>query len=144
MHPLPAFFEPKDLGQRPWGTEEVAALVPGVASLKVLNINAGHKGRLQRHHRKDEAGHLMFGEMIVRWLQGEVLMERKLIPGDSFHFPKGCVHQEEAVTDCVVLEVSTPFCNDRQGMEAEAGLEVPDDALPSTSPEDVTELEPWW
>lgn len=104
--PQPAFYEPLDAGQRPWGKEEIVALVPEVATCKLLYVKAGHKGRLQRHHRKDEAGHILEGEMLVRWADGDVLHEQLIRSGQSYHFPVGCIHQEEAVTDCVVIEVS--------------------------------------
>jgi mannose-6-phosphate isomerase len=141
---LPAFYEPKSAGDRPWGSEDLLCMVPGVATCKLLEVDEGHKGRLQRHHLKDEAGYVLSGRMIVRWVQGSELMERVLEPGESYHFPPGCIHQEEAVTSCRVIEISTPHGNDREGMEALFGFEVPEDALPSTRPEDVTVWEPWW
>lgn len=141
---LPSFYNPISAGPRPWGEEQVVALVPGVASCKLLDVRAGHKGRLQRHHRKDEAGYLLEGHMIVRWVQHGEIFARELWSGESYHFPPGCIHQEEAISDCVVVEVSTPFANDREGMEEAFGLDVPADALPSTAPEEVTELEAWW
>lgn len=139
----PAFYSSQG-EERPWGYEELAALVPGVATLKLLSLRKGCKGRLQRHHRKDEAGHVLRGTLIVRYAEDRELRERVLGPGDSFYFPVGCIHQEEAVTDCFLAEVSTPFINDREGMESLFGLEVPEDALPTTRPEDVTEVQAWW
>lgn len=140
----PAFYKPISAGPRPWGEERIVALVPGVASCKLLKVKAGHKGRLQRHHRKDEAGYLLEGEMLVRWVSDGQVFFMELYAGDSYHFPVGCIHQEEAVTDCTVIEVSTPFGNDREGMEEEFGMEVPVDALPSTTLEEVTTLDAWW
>lgn len=139
----PAFYKPKNVGHRPWGSEDIAALVPGVATLKILRVEAGRKGRLQRHQRKDEAGYLLSGRMIVRW-DDDGLHEKVLTSGDSYHFPPGCIHQEEAVSDCVVLEVSTPHANDRVGAEHAFGLTVPDDALPSTSEDEISMVEKWW
>jgi quercetin dioxygenase-like cupin family protein len=134
------------MGERPWGYEEIVSLVPGVASLKILRIKAGHKGRLQRHRKKDEAGHLLEGTMIVRWAEPPdiELKMRTLEAGESFHFPVGSIHMEQAVSDCTVLEVSTPYANDRVGMEETYGLDVPEDAMASTSPDEVYEIEPWF
>lgn len=140
----PAFYLPKGVGPRPWGMELIVAMVPGVATCKMLQIDAGHKGRLQKHHLKDEAGHVVEGQLLVRWADGDEIRERICDEGQSFHFPPGCIHQEEALTDCVVVEVSTPHGNDREGAEERFGLPVPDDALPSTTPEDVTTFERWW
>jgi quercetin dioxygenase-like cupin family protein len=139
----PEFYEPLS-EQRPWGTEVVAALVPGVATMKLLYMKAGTKGRLQRHHFKDESGHVLKGRLLVRYTEGESIITVPLKRGQSVHFPPGCIHQEEAVTDCVILEVSTPHRNDREGMEEQFGVPVPPDALPSTGPEDVTMWEKWW
>lgn len=141
--PQPAFFDPID-EEKPWGVERLAALVPGVATLKVLFLRAGEKGRLQRHHRKDEAGHLMSGRLIIRWVKRKTIHQRIVNAGESFHFPLGAVHQEEAVKDCVILEVSTPYLNDREGAETELGMPVPAGALPDTKLEDVVEVQPWW
>ena len=58
--------------------------------------------------------------------------------GDCFHFPPGLVHQEEAITDCVILEVSTPHFNDRVRVEKDYGL-AEEDGLPSTSIRDIIE-----
>lgn len=82
--------------------------------------------------------------MVVRYIGEHGINARVLGPGDSYHFPPGCIHQEEAVTDCTVIEVSTPHANDREGMEEEYGLEVPDEALPSTPMQEITTLKAWW
>jgi quercetin dioxygenase-like cupin family protein len=101
---------------------------------------AGRRGGLQYHHKKDECGYLLSGEMIIRFDPGDgVLRERIVRAGDVFHFPPGAVHQEEAVTDCVVLEVSTPFANDRVRVEEKYGLS-PAEGLPSTTIDEVQDL----
>ena len=143
---VPAFYAPLSAGPRPWGTEDLVALVPGVATCKLLKVKAGSKGRLQKHHVKDEAGHLLEGRMMVRYANesGDGLTERAIEAGESYHFPPGLIHQEEALTDCVVVEVSTPHGNDREGAEDQFGLEVPADALPTTAPEEVVVWEKWW
>ena len=43
-------------------------------------------------------------------------------PGDWFHFPNGCIHQEIAITDVVRIEVSTPHFNDRVRVEEMFGI----------------------
>lgn len=146
-HVAVAFPTPSEVGPRPWGKEILLALVPGAFSFKRLEMNAGHKGRVQYHHKKNEVGYLLSGTLIIRHdptgaadENGKgALVERVLEPGAVFHFPTGSVHQEEAVTDCVILEVSTPFFNDRVGMEDHYGLPVPEGGLPSTKPEEVTD-----
>jgi mannose-6-phosphate isomerase len=136
---LVIFPEVEDMGHRDWGTETLLALVPGKFSLKRLFVKAGSKGGLQYHHKKNECGVLVSGQMIIRFDNGDgKLAERVINSGDSFHFPPGAVHQEEAITDCIIIEASTPHFNDRVRMEEEYGLTI-DGGLPSTSIDDVEE-----
>jgi mannose-6-phosphate isomerase-like protein (cupin superfamily) len=81
---------------------------------KILHIKAGHALSVQYHNRKDETIHLLSGEMIyrVRALDGDQLVEVHLRPGESYRNTPGHVHQMEAVTDCDVLEASTPDLDD--------------------------------
>ena len=69
---------------------------------------------MQYHEHKDETIHLLSGEMIY-WVKlpasGE-LQDMKLKPGESFRIAPGTVHYMEAVTDCEVLEASTPHTDD--------------------------------
>ena len=62
---------------------------------KKLTIAAGSKGGLQYHRLKEECGYLLSGRLIIRHEnENGVLTERIIMPGDSFHFPPGVVHQE--------------------------------------------------
>lgn len=81
---------------------------------KLLHIKAGQALSVQYHHQKDETVHLLRGEMIYRIGQGEGagLTEVPFVVGDSFRNTPGVVHQMEAVTDCDVLEASTPHLDD--------------------------------
>ena len=129
----------QDVGPRDWGEETLLALVSGKYSLKKLTLKAGCKGGLQYHHVKDECGYLVSGELRIRYDEGNgVLSERLLSSGDTFHFPPGAVHQEEAITDCEIIEVSTPHFNDRVRVEARYGLPE-GGGLPTTRIEDVVE-----
>lgn len=128
----PVFSTPCDMGERPWGKEELLVLVPGKYMLKKLTIKAGSKGGLQYHRLKDECGVLISGKMIVRHEDKTgAIVERIVLPGDCFHFPPGVVHQEEAVEDCVIIEGSTPHFNDRVRMEEHFNLGLPE-GLPTT------------
>ena len=135
--PTVEFLDSEDLGDREWGTERLLALVSGKYSLKLLHIEAGKKGGLQFHHKKDECGYVISGTLIVRYDDGTGrLSQREIGPGSVFHFPPGAVHQEEAVTDCVIIEASTPHFNDRVRVGERYGLKV-DGGLPSVAIEDV-------
>lgn len=125
------------VGERPWGKEELLALVARQFSVKRLVIKAGNKGGLQYHRLKNEVAVLISGEMLVRYDLGDgVLRERIVRGGDVAHFPPGLVHQEEAITDCEIIEASSPHFNDRVRMEESYGLGAPI-GLPSTKEDDI-------
>ena len=133
------FPKPEDLGPRIWGVETLLALVPQKYSVKRLEVKAGHKGGLQFHRLKDEVAVMISGQMIVRFDGGSgVLQERIVGPGEVIHFPPGLVHQEEAITDCVLIEASTPHFNDRVRMEESYGVES-SGGLPTTELSDIIE-----
>ena len=135
----PNFPEPESVGDRPWGTEDLLVLVPQKYMLKKLFVKAGSKGGLQYHRRKDECGVLISGKMIIRYDDGEgALTERHISSGDAFHFPPGVVHQEEALTDCVIIEASTPHFNDRVRSEKDYGLRD-GGGLPTTLSDEIEE-----
>ena len=98
--------------QKPWGHEMVWAQSDRYVG-KVLHINAGHELSVQYHNRKDETVHLLSGEIVyrVKSTSGQ-LEDVQLKPGESFRITPGTVHQMVAVTDCEVLEVSTPEVDD--------------------------------
>ena len=126
------FPKSKNLGRRVWGKEKLLAIIPKVLSLKLLEIKKGKKGNLQYHHKKNECGYLISGNLIVRYDNGKGKLTKKILrPGDCFHFPPGAVHQEESLTDCVIIEASSPHFNDRVRVEKKYGMSSKD-GLPST------------
>jgi mannose-6-phosphate isomerase len=97
---------------KPWGHETIWAHTDRYVG-KVLHIKAGHALSVQYHHQKDETIHLLRGQMIYRvGAQGGELRDVALKEGESFRNEPGTVHQMEAVTDCDVLEASTPHLDD--------------------------------
>jgi mannose-6-phosphate isomerase len=97
--------------QKPWGHETIWAHTERYVG-KVLHIKAGHALSVQYHNRKDETIHLLSGEMIYRVQTDGVLTDMRLRAGESFRNEPGTIHQMEAVTDCDVLEASTPDLDD--------------------------------
>ena len=134
------FPEPVDVGPRDWGKEILLGVVAGAFSLKRLEMKAGTRGGLQYHRLKHEVAVLLSGSMIVRHVSpsGE-LTEREVTAGEVVHFAPGMVHQEIAVTDCVLIEASTPHFNDRVRVESEFG-EADDSGLPTTVEEQIVAL----
>lgn len=97
--------------RKPWGHETIWAHTERYVG-KVLHIKAGHALSVQYHNRKDETIHLLSGEMIYRVQEDGELRDMRLTAGESFRNEAGTIHQMEAVTDCDVLEASTPDLDD--------------------------------
>lgn len=114
--------------ERPWGTEEIIAQTPTYMG-KILRRKAGTKGDLQSH-LKHESHYLLEGELGV---YDEHQGYRVMRAGDAWHVSAGVVHQEEAITDCIELEVSEPTLDDRRVIESVTGL-------PSTTLEDRDQM----
>lgn len=109
--------------EKPWGHEVWWALTDDYAG-KLLFVNAGHRLSLQMHREKDESSYLLSG--LLRLSQGKSgadLEERGVSPGESWRIEPGVVHTIEAVTDSVVLEVSTPHLDDVVRLEDRYGRE---------------------
>ncbi len=98
---------------KPWGYETIWAQSERYAG-KILHINAGHELSVQYHNKKDETVYLLSGQIIYRVQRDgdEVLDDVRLQVGESFRIIPGTIHQMVAVTDCDVLEVSTPEVDD--------------------------------
>ena len=75
--------------------------------------------------KKNECGYLLSGKLLVRYDLGNKVLKKKLLKkGDVFHFPPKLVHQEIAITDCKIIEVSTPHFNDRVRVEKNYNLKA--------------------
>jgi mannose-6-phosphate isomerase-like protein (cupin superfamily) len=107
-----SWFEKPTRVEKPWGYELWWARTDRYVG-KLLHVNAGAQLSLQYHVKKDETIHLWSGEMVlVLGEQGGSLVEHAMRAGDSFHVRPGTVHRMRALTDCDVLEVSTPEVDD--------------------------------
>jgi quercetin dioxygenase-like cupin family protein len=96
---------------KPWGHEVIWAHTDRYVG-KLLHIKAGHALSVQYHERKDETIYLLRGEMVYRVQENGELRDVRLAVGEAFRNVPGTVHQMEAVTDCDVLEASTPDLDD--------------------------------
>ena len=90
--------------------------------MKRLVIKAGHKGGMQYHRKRSEIGFIIYGQLKVRIGLNGKIQEKVLNPGDHFVFSPGLVHQEEAITDTIIIEASTPWLNDRVRVEKEFNI----------------------
>ena len=104
---------PVTIVSKPWGHEKIWALSERYVG-KILHINAGHELSVQYHNKKDETAYLLSGEIVYRVQRNgeDELDDVRLKVGESFRIIPGTIHQMIAVTDCDVLEVSTPELND--------------------------------
>lgn len=96
---------------KPWGHETIWAHTDRYVG-KILHIRAGEALSVQYHERKDETVYLLSGHLLYRVQQDGELRDVHLRIGEAFRIVPGTVHQMEAVTDCDVLEVSTPELDD--------------------------------
>jgi mannose-6-phosphate isomerase len=98
---------------KPWGHETIWAHSERYVG-KILHINAGHELSVQYHNKKDETVYLLSGEIVyrVRLPGRDNLDDVHLKVGESFRITPGTIHQMVALTDCDVLEVSTPEVDD--------------------------------
>ncbi|MFL5560446.1 MAG: cupin domain-containing protein [Gemmatimonadaceae bacterium] len=109
---------------KPWGHEIIWAKTDRYVG-KILHVKAGHALSVQYHNQKDETVYLLSGELIY-WVKlpgSEELKDMKLKVGDSFRITPGTVHYMEAVTDCDVLEASTPELDDVVRLQDRYGRE---------------------
>ena len=68
---------------------------------------------MQYHNVKDETVYLLSGQLIYRiWENDAAARRARSKIGEAFHITPGTIHQMEAVTDCDILEVSTPHLDD--------------------------------
>ncbi len=133
----PIFPKKKSLGKRNWGEEKLLVLISKVLSLKLLKIKRGKKGGLQYHHKKNECGYLVSGKLKITYDNGYGKLKSKILKnGESFHFPPGAIHQEKALTNCTIIEASTPHFNDRVRAEKRYGIKLIE-GLPSTKKSEV-------
>ena len=97
---------------KPWGWEKIWANTDRYVG-KILHINAGHALSVQYHVRKDETVYLLAGQLKY-WVRDEngEMRDMNLTVGEAFRITPGTVHYMEAVTDCDILETSTPDLDD--------------------------------
>lgn len=96
---------------KPWGHETIWARTEQYVG-KILHIKAGEALSVQYHNVKDETVYLLSGQLIYRIWENDKPRDVNLQIGQAFRITPGTVHQMEAVTDCDVLEVSTPHLDD--------------------------------
>jgi quercetin dioxygenase-like cupin family protein len=106
--------------EKPWGHELIWAHTERYVG-KLLHVKAGHALSLQYHNVKDETIHLQAGQLRLEVDEGSGMTTRELKLGESYHIKPLTKHRMVAVTDCDILEVSTPELDDVVRLEDRYG-----------------------
>jgi quercetin dioxygenase-like cupin family protein len=109
-----------EIVRKPWGSELVWARTPKYLG-KVLRIKRGGRLSLQYHRWKDETIHMLSGTMVFEVQEKGRMVSRRLRRGEGYRILPGTKHRMTAVSDCEVLEVSTPHALDVVRLEDSYG-----------------------
>jgi mannose-6-phosphate isomerase-like protein (cupin superfamily) len=127
--------------EKPWGYEIhwVPNDMPYMG--KILHIDAGRRFSMQLHDQKQETWWLLKGEcnLILENTKGK-LETIKMQKGVGYTTAIGQRHRQEAVTDCDVMEVSTPELGTTWRLEDDYARsnETPEQRLKRDRGEDLT------
>lgn len=99
---------PAERVDKPWGHEQIFAVVEGRYVGKVLTVTAGESLSLQYHEQKDETIALVSGRAeLDLGTSANSLRSIALEVGTSVHVPPGLLHRLRALEDSVLVEAST-------------------------------------
>ncbi len=109
---------------KPWGHEELFALVDGKFCGKAIHVTQGHALSLQYHEQKEEVISVQSGRLQCEIGRSEDALEVfELLPGESVHLLPGVRHRVTALEDTVMLEASTTQLHDVVRLEDRYGRE---------------------
>lgn len=108
--------------EKPWGHEEIWAQCDEYVG-KLLFIKAGCRLSRQYHIEKRESVRLLSGQMTLECglPDDPNSYYRDVSSGECFDIPPGLVHRFCAVTDVVLIEVSTNHLDDVARIEDDHG-----------------------
>jgi mannose-6-phosphate isomerase len=95
--------------EKPWGYELHWVRESAPYMGKIMHVNEGGSLSLQVHDQKEESYFMMSGRAKLIWEnnKGEMI-ETEMLPGQGYATSIGQKHRIEAITDCDVIEASTP------------------------------------
>ena len=76
---------------------------------------------LQYHNKKDETIYLWRGRLLFEIQDGDTIVRREMLPGESEHITPRTIHRMTALEDSDILEVSTPELDDVVRLEDRYG-----------------------
>lgn len=106
---------------KPWGFELIFAHTEKYAG-KVLFVRKGERLSLQYHKDKDESIYVYEGKVLVQLggVDGQMI-SKILSAGDCVRIEPLTRHRIEAISDSMLLEVSTPELEDVRRLEDDYG-----------------------
>lgn len=108
--------------EKPWGHEEIFALVEGKFCGKAIHVNDGHSLSLQYHQEKEEVISVQSGRLKVEvGLHEDCLETFDLDAGEAIHLRPFTRHRVTALGDTVMLEASTTQLTDVVRLEDRYG-----------------------
>src|SRR4029077_12673489 len=109
--------------EKPWGYELHWAKTERYVG-KVLHVKAGHALSLHSHNAKDETIFLGTGKLLFEIQEGDAIVAREMLPGESVHITPHTIHRMTAIEDSDIFEVSTPELDDVVRLEDRYGRNV--------------------
>jgi len=96
--------------EKPWGWEIHWTSDDKPYMGKILHLNKGARCSLQKHDQKLESWFLMSGKAKIVWDREEdgELVETEMQDGQGYSCQVGQKHRLLGITDCDIVEVSTP------------------------------------
>lgn len=95
--------------EKPWGYELHWVPENRPYMGKILHINRDNRFSLQIHENKLESWFLINGKAKIIWDdQNGNLVETEMEPGKGYSLENGQRHRIAGITDCDIIEVSTP------------------------------------
>ncbi|MDO8486697.1 MAG: cupin [Candidatus Curtissbacteria bacterium] len=105
--------------EKPWGWELHWVPEDRPYMGKIEHVNAGARMSLQIHDKKQESWFLMFGRAKIIWEneEGGEFIETEMQEGQGYSCEVGQRHRLAGITDCDIIEVSTPEIGTTQRLE---------------------------
>jgi mannose-6-phosphate isomerase-like protein (cupin superfamily) len=104
--------------EKPWGYELHWVPEDRPYMGKILHLNAGARISLQLHDKKQESWFLMSGQAKIIWENsGGELIETIMEPGQGYSLEIGQKHRLAGITDCDIIEISTPEMGTTERLE---------------------------
>ena len=119
--------------EKPWGFELLFSPEDFPVTCKILHVNAGARFSLQYHDQKEEVLTLLSGDALL-YLEDEngAVQKIKMVPRQGYAIHKLQKHRCQGVTDCEILDCSTPEVGTTFRLEDDYGRGTETEAIRKT------------